>query len=254
MLNRPARLTASLAAMLTATAAFAEPTIEELDMRMRAMENTMQSILELLQEQQATTGAATAEAAAPTPERFSGLMLGICPMNLTRDEKVPNDCEGLPAATVRVSATNQYAFDDAMNVGALAPFAKVGDDQALALVWTGQILIEKAGKHYFQVNLQTTGKTAGAVRGGCYSKVVLNGQDIARAAGGISWTGDKPNYTDQGEINLEPGYYDFSVVMACTFDLHVDFHLRQMSSTVSFAEPGGSSLGPIPEDRLVTSE
>jgi len=250
-------LSTTLLALGLAVPLQAQPTVEELDVRMRAMETSLQSILDILQAQQGgagTTAGASTVPADKAPTRYSGLIVGVCPMDLTRDGKVPNACEGLAAATAQVKVPNVYAFDDAMNVAALTNFTKVGDDQALLMAWRGELIVDKAGPHSFQVVLSTTGKTAGAVRGGCYAKVVLNGQDIARAAGGISWTGDQPNYTDQGEIELTPGPYDYEVLLACSFNLHVDFHLRQISAQVAFAEPGDSAFRAIPSEQLVLPE
>jgi hypothetical protein len=146
---------------MTATTAFAEPTIEELDMRMRAMENTMQSILELLQEQQASNGALSSAptdanedvvAATPVGYQMGALYLDVFTTRVSEDQVkkmrydpslLPDGPVGVPSGSALINAAEAFAYGAFTNEAALSSFADA--DALVSVQWFGSLEITEAG-------------------------------------------------------------------------------------------------------------
>lgn len=260
MLNRPVRLTASIAVMLTATTAFAEPTIEELDMRMRAMENTMQSILELLQDQQATE---TSPAAAPASEtvqvpaavpagyqmgalyldvftrKFSGQEYGLMEYD---PSKLPDGPEGVPAGSAIIAAPVTFEYGSFGEEAALNGFRKA--DALVGVQWFGTLFVKNAGAHTFALNLKREEARGAAT---CRSVLRVSDKVVADVMAEYNGPGEQID-TAQSTQTLETGAYNFSLWTNCLRTREEGFDI--ISTTISLAAPGDRAPKPISPEQF----
>lgn len=262
MLKRPARMTASVAALLTATTAFAEPTIEELDMRMRAMENTMQSILELLQEQQATgtspaaassNDTAEAPAAVPAGYQMGGLYLDVFTRvfadnneyvgMLYDPKKLPNGPVGVPAGSALIKAPNSFDYGAFGEESALSGFRQA--DALVGVQWSGVLQIEEDGEHTFLVQIKKNGRSSATT---CRSVLRVSDKVVADALADYSGGGEQVDMA-QSTQTLAKGIYDFSLWTNC--QLQKDARgFDSIVTTVGLAAPGDRAPKPIPPERF----
>ncbi|WP_146038019.1 hypothetical protein [Tabrizicola aquatica] len=260
MLNRPARLTASIAAMLTATTAMAEPTIEELDMRMRAMENTMQSILELLQEQQATgtspavapsNDSAEAPAAVPAGYQMGALYLDVFTRTFSNNEytdmfynpgKLPDGPMGVPSGSAISKVGGAFSFGAFSEEATLSQFSKA--DALVGVQWSGVIEIEEEGPHTISIQLKKGSKSVGS----CRSVLRLSGKIIADAKGDYRGDNDEQIDVAQTTQDLTTGLYDFSLWTTCVNNR--ENAMQVVSTEVSIAAPGDRAPKPISPERF----
>ncbi len=225
--------------------------VQDLERRVQGIENNTQEILRLLRQGGGAGPAGVATQQAAETQLRAGMTLGVCPLRPSREGRLPQECNGIPAASALVSLPNEFSFEQALRNSELAPMTRVSGDGMIGLQWSAMIRITEAGRHTFQANVNFTGNTAGAVNGGCRTVVTLNDKVVAHAAGNFTWMSSTArSYTDQGFENLAPGLYSLRVFLACVFDSHHEHHLRQVGATVMFAEPNDSSLKRLPSDRI----
>lgn len=259
MLKRTTRLTASVAALLTASTAFAEPTIEELDMRMRAMENTMQSILELLQEQQSANAAPTATPApegtempvVPAGYQMGAIYLDVFTKPITDDElyqlradpaKLPSGPNGVPSGSVLIKPTGSFSYGAFTKEASLAPFADA--DALVSVQWFGVLEIKAAGEHTIAIQLKKGNDDVGT----CRSVLRLSGTVVADAKGNYGFTSREQVDVAQSTQELSPGLYDFSLWTTCAGSR--DNALKVVTTEISVAAPGDRAPKPISPDRF----
>ena len=236
----------------SAVAAHAQtaPTNQELDQRLRGVEQNVQTILDLLRQQQGASQSTSASQAG-APALRAGMTLGVCPLQPKQGGGLPDNCTGMPALSAHVPAPEEFSFEDAFKNAEMAQFGRLGYGGMLGMQWSGVLRVTQSGKHTFQANIHFSGQTAGATDGGCRAVLRLNDKTVVHAAGNFSWTGSKPNsYTEQASENLSPGFYKISVFVSCVFDRNPEYHIRQVGARITLAEPGDTALKPLPVDRI----
>lgn len=269
MLNRPARMTATLAAMLTATTAFAEPTIEELDTRMRAMENTMQSILELLQEQQAANQVPTAGTPDASPIASSatagGLYMDVFVRAISREEKnaidaccspdpsnMPDGPKGVADASVIVQVPVQFDYGAFLDQPALAHVRSAKG--LVGVQWSGYLNIQEPGDYTFSLAMN---RAKGSGLPACRSTLRLEGKVITDVAvfysgWGSGGASNERSDVDQAKEPLAKGLYSFSLWTNCL--RYEDSGFKLLATELKMAGPRDRSLGPIPPEMFQTEK
>lgn len=260
MIARPARLAASVAALLNATTAFAEPTVQELDTRMRAMENTMLSILELLQAQQAAGGAPTntptaaateVPTAAPAGYQMGGIYLDVFPIsfsggshssNYVDPAKLPDGPSGVPSGSVIIKSPDTFRWGDFVQEAELSGFKNA--DALIGVQWSGVIEIQETGPHTISLQLNKGSERAGS----CRSVLRLSGKIIADAKGTYEESRAAQVDVAQSTQELEAGLYEFSLWTTCAGNR--ENSLKIITSDINMAAPGDRAPKPIPPDRF----
>jgi hypothetical protein len=193
------------------------------------------------------------------PGIVSGMQMSACPLKLGSDRRLPDACQGLPPATVTVSTSDTFAFDAALKENKLASYLRFNEGGVVGLRWTGLLSIEKAGEHQFQMALGYQGEGF-AARVTCRSVLRLVDREIVNTFAEFVSDRNNPVNSEQGKQSLEPGIYEMEVFMSCGAaydrlrtiinDPDMTKFLDGVRVTLSYAEPGGKSFKPIPEDRI----
>lgn len=260
MLKRTVRLTASVAAMLAATTAIAEPTIEELDVRMRAMENNMQSILELLQAQQ---GIGTSPAAAPSNKTTeapaavpAGYQMGAIYLDVftrkfadieynqmgSNPDKLPEGPQGVPSGSALIAAPADFKYGSFSEEASLAGFRKA--DALVGVQWFGTFFVNQRGDHTFALNLKREEQPGAAT---CRSVLRVSGKVVADVLARYNSSNEQVD-TAQSTQTLDVGAYDFSLWTNCMRTREQGFDI--ISTTISLAAPGDRAPKPIPPEQF----
>ena len=263
MPKRTTRIVLALAALLTATTAVAGPTVEELDQRMRAMEGTMQSILELLQAQQTAGGAPTSAPAAaaadapttaPAGYQMGALYLDVYTKTFQKSEysamrndpsALPNGPQGVPVGSVLIKPPANFGYGAFLKEQELASYRTVAAN--LSVQWSGVLLIQKAGEYNFSVQLKKTGN-AGAYT--CRSVLRISDKIVADAKGnyhGNLWH-DQVDVAQSTQA-LTEGVYEFSLWNTCLRDNDDDVFDR-ISTSIMVAAPGYRAPKPISPEQF----
>jgi len=261
MLKRSILLATSLAALLAGTTAIAQtPTNEELDLRMRAMESTMQTMLELLQAQQgavATTAGATTTAAEETPApapagyQMGGLYLDVFTRTFSKDaygdmyfdpSKLPDGPNGVPVGSVLIKSPDTYRWGAFVKEAALAGFKDA--DALVGVQWSGVLEVLKAGPHTISIQLKKGNKSVGS----CRAVLRLSSKIVADAKGTYKGNNDEQIDVAQSTQELTPGLYDFSIWTTCVGDR--DNSLEVVSTDLRMAAPGDRAPKPIALERF----
>jgi hypothetical protein len=266
MLNLRAALF-GCAALVIATVPSTAQTVEDLDRRMRVLEENMSRMLLLMEQmnpQPPAIGNGGADNVVPiAPRRMSSrLNLSVCPLQVGSDRRLPQECQGLAPASARVSAPENFGFAAALRQPAIMDFFNIEDGGVVGIRWEGQIQMEKVGEHSFQISLRLLEGRDNPSRVVCRARLLLGGEEIVQAASEFETAQTNAIEVHQGKINLEAATYHFEVFVVCfaaadrlrTVLLNADLRpvLERVRVEISFAEPGDRALKPLPTSRLGT--
>jgi hypothetical protein len=252
--------TACIAAGLSFPAV-AEPTIAELDQRVRALESTVQTMLELLEAQQnagvstVATPAASSEAASssvPAGYQMGALYLDVFTAEVSKSERetmyrdpamLPDGPNGAPVGSVIVEPGVSFDYGELLKQPELAGFSKA--DALLGLSWAGFLQVTEAGPHTISVQLK---RTEGNFGGSCRSVLRMSGKVVADALGRYPTTAEKVEVA-QTVQQLEPGMYEISLWTTCAVT-YQDTALERVSTSLAVAAPGDRAPKSIPVERF----
>jgi hypothetical protein len=240
--------------------AVAEPTNAELDLRLRAVENTLQTILELLQEEQ-TAASAVAEAQTggieetadtmPVGYRSGAMYIDVLSAPMTNDDvfrivrgaPLPENPPSAPMASVIVPAPSSFDWGFVQTHDETSSFASAEGN--LQVQWSGMLQVTSEGDHVFMVKL-------GRAEGGqgpeaCRSVLRLNQKKMVDA----SWFGSEWRSFDvnaQGKEALAPGAYEFNLFLTCIGNRADAF--KNTKVAVLLKAPNDRAPKPIPPERF----
>lgn len=238
--------------------ALAEPTNAELDQRVRALEEAVETLTQLLQAQQAGAKAdggstETGDTASATPLGYQMgavfLDVYVLPMSsqdddLFRDDPghLPNSPVGVPSGSAMIKASDGFRFGDFRKDPTLAPYANA---TGLTQVrWSGSILIQEDGPHTFLMQLKRD-KGNRLNQGTCRTTLRVADKTIIDIKAKYRTYDDQVD-AGQSTEELVAGMYDFSIWQNCWSPGSYD----QNSLVLSVAAPGDRSPKPIPPERF----
>lgn len=249
---------AAIACCLSLPAA-AEPTIAELDQRIRALEASVQTLTQLLQAQQAAPAASVAStessgatAATPSAYQMGALYLDVFTQKFSRDEyrsmrndpaKLPNGPKGVPNGSAIIAAPEEFSYGGFSAESSLAGFQKA--DALVSVQWSGSFFVDQPGDHTFSLNLK---KQANFGVFGCRSVLRVSDEVVADVMGYYGGNGKEQIDTAQSTKTLTSGVYNFSLWTSCLREDDRAFDL--IATTISLAAPGDRAPKPIPPERF----
>jgi len=240
---------------------FAEPTNAELDQRLRAVEGTIATILELLKQQQGGV-AAPVEASAATPAgvapvlagyQWGRLFMDVFSNPVSRDEGNalferggPSAPSNSPLASIADAPPTVFAAKQMLEYPDTARFDDV--DGNLQLQWTGVFEAKAAGEHVFVVDLVKNAPRRLEGPAVCRTVARLNNEAIVDLTFVHGQSSKDFSSSKQGNVALEPGIYDFALFLTCWGGR--DAFIEATEVSVRFIEPGQRSPAVIPSDRF----
>lgn len=254
-------VSAAVVSLQCGVPAHAEPTIAELDQRVRALENTVQTMLELLEAQQngavsaVAAPAASSEAASPAVPagyQMGALYLDVFTAEVSKSERetmyrdpamLPDGPNGAPVGSAIVELGVSFDYGALLKQPELAGFSKA--DALLGLSWAGFLQVTEAGPHTISVQLK---RTEGNFGGSCRSVLRMSGKVVADALGRYPTTAEKVEVA-QTVQQLEPGMYEISLWTTCAVT-YQDTALESVSTSLAVAAPGDRAPKSIPVERF----
>jgi hypothetical protein len=245
------------AAIASGASAQPAPTTQDLDRRMRTMEQNMETILRLLQSQQGGQPAigATAPQVAPSlpaPRVRGGVLnLDVFARPVSDQDRsiqgndparLPNGPNGIPSGTTLISAPAKFLYADFVGQSALSRFQSFQGN--LGLSWNGVIQITDEGQHTFELEIAQDQTQLSTCRGvlRVNNEIVVDTQYQVR--------GWNDSATQQGGRRLSPGVYAFSIWLICSRFQTGSDSFRTITSTVTMAGPRDRAALPIPPARF----
>jgi len=240
--------------------AHAEPTIAELDQRVRALENTVQTMLELLEAQQngavsaVAAPAASSEAASPAVPagyQMGALYLDVFTMKFSRDEeiamrgtpvKLPDGPQGVPVGSANVKTPGSFDYGAFVAEPSLAGFKNA--DAIVGVQWSGFLEIRNPGPHVFSLQLK---KEQGRLQS-CRSVLRVAGKVVADSLGDYNEGYDEQVDVDQSTEELTTGLYEFSLWTTCSRYPTDAFAI--VSTSLAMAAPGDRAPKPISPEQF----
>jgi len=261
---RPMRLLLSttLLALGLAVPLQAQPTVEDLDQRLRAVEGNLQEILMLLKGQQEAEPAAAQEAQAPvvpTGYQWGALFLDVfsSPMSdqdvrniWNARENVPDAPSNAPLESILVQVPSAFKWGALLDDAKTAKYAK--SEGNLRIQWSGVFHAIKDGEHTFVANLSRESGREGPAA--CRGIVKLNEKPVLdiRVYAAQDQSGAYEyaafNVNEQGKVSLAPGVYDFSFFLTCLGNN--EEAMKNTVATLRLIEPGDRAPKPIPPERF----
>ncbi|WP_439530812.1 hypothetical protein [Pannonibacter sp.] len=259
------RRSLALAALMSTAALLATPAAlaQDLEQRVNNLERKLDALLDLMQQQMqanpavpaqaphsaaATSSVASAPVAVPESIRMGQLYLDVHTMPYKADDsyymeasKIEAKPNGIAVGSVTVEPSGRFNYGEFVGDPALAPFARA--NALVQTVWSGVLKIEKTGSHAFQLSVGKEEGRDGAKS--CRASLKVEEKPIVTAIISNAGGWDQVYSTEQGAISLQPGFYDFSVYMACMRDSRMDVFERY-GATLLMAAPGDRVAKPIP--------
>lgn len=248
------------AALLPPTTAFAQ----DIEQRVDNLEHKIDALLELMQQQaagglapqppaSATTPAAETPVAVPESIRMGQLYLDVHTLSMSKADldrasydasAIPAEPNGIAVGSVVIEPSGRFEYGAFVSDPALAPFAQA--NALVQTVWNGVLQIDHTGPHAFQLSV---GKEEGSSGGRtCRASFNIGGKSIVSTLISNTDSGRRVYSTEQGSISLQPGFYDFTVYVACIrWDGDV---FERYGATLLMAAPGDRVAKPIPANRF----
>jgi hypothetical protein len=252
-------LSASCVALCFSLPVQAEPTVAELDQRVRALEEAVQTLTQLLQAQQggaSATGAPseTGQNAAVIPAGYQmgALYLDVFTLESSKSDleamyrdpsKLPLGPTGSPVGSALVEPGSGFDYGALLQHPELEGFANA--DALLGLSWTGFLEVSEGGPHTISLQLK---RTEGNFGGSCRSVLRMSGKVVADALGRYPTTAEKLDVS-QTEQNLEPGMYEISLWTTCAVTYRNEA-LGRVSTSLLVSGPGDRAPKQIAPERF----
>ncbi len=259
------RRSLALAAFMSTAALIATPAAlaQDLEQRVNNLERKLDALLDLMQQQMqanpaapaqapqsaaAASPAASAPVAVPESIRMGQLYLDVHTMPYKANDsyymeasKIAAQPNGIAVGGITVEPSGRFNYGEFVSDPALATFARA--NALVQTVWSGVLKIDKTGSHAFQLSVGKEQGSSGA--NSCRASLDIEGKPIVTA---LLSNGDRSSQvysTEQGSVSLQPGFYDFSVYMACMRGSSMGV-FEGYGATLLMAAPGDRVAKPIP--------
>ncbi len=229
--------------------------VQGLERRMDGLESGMQEMLRMMREQQQQGRAAPQSQNTPPSLSFhpGRLSLGVCALS----GPIPDECPGLPTASVVVPVPRAFGFDEALRNSQLVQHLNPSSREAtVGLAWGGVLRITQTGVHNFQLNLQSSQPIQMFNNVGCQATIVISDRIVARSSGWLrNGVTQNTNISGQGRVELGVGLHTVRIFLGCSLNNGTGVgdigRLYQLVSVaLDLAEPGEAAFRPLQADRL----
>lgn len=258
------RRSLALAALMSTATLLATPAAhaQDLERRMDNLERKFDALLDLMQQQLPTRSppvspagssggaASTKPVAVPESIRMGQLYLDLYTLPLSKTDAaraafnasaIPADPNGVAVGSMIVEPAGQFKYGEFVADPALATFARA--NAMVQTVWNGLLKIDESGVHAFQLSVGKEAGPSGART--CRASLNIEGKPITTVFVSNAQDLNQVYSTEQGSISLQPGFYAFSLYVACIRFPGMDVFERY-GATLLMAAPGDRVAKPIP--------